>query len=185
MLGSQSALMLVEEWVEVPVDGIRHYEVSRRGEVRNSRTGRILKGYDKVKNGKRTGRLLVSLGGRKYTVAHLVLLSWRGPRPDGMEVDHINGNPGDDRLSNLRYCTPADNLANAWRTGRVRVGVKLDEVAVSRIKVMLAWGISMEWIGRLYGVTGACISYIRDGKAWADVLPAEGALQRSQGPPGP
>lgn len=36
-----------------------------------------------------------------------------GPIPDGMQIDHINGNRSDNRLQNLRLATNAQNQYNA------------------------------------------------------------------------
>lgn len=48
-------------------------------------------------------------GKRKTIRMHRVILS----PPGDMEVDHINGNPLDNRRCNLRICTHTQNLANS------------------------------------------------------------------------
>jgi hypothetical protein len=46
--------------------------------------------------------------GRNVAIHRLVM----GKAPDGLEVDHKNGNPLDSRRSNLRFVTHGDNLRN-------------------------------------------------------------------------
>lgn len=43
----------------------------------------------------------------------LMALTWLGPRPKGMEIDHLNGNKLDWSLDNLQYVTPAENNKRA------------------------------------------------------------------------
>lgn len=52
-------------------------------------------------------RLPKSKGGASIFMHHEVF-----GREDGMEVDHINGNPLDNRTSNLRFVTKAQNQMN-------------------------------------------------------------------------
>lgn len=42
----------------------------------------------------------------------LVMMTYVGPRPEGMEIDHIDRNKANNRLENLRYVTRKENLAN-------------------------------------------------------------------------
>lgn len=92
------------------------YEVSDHGRVRSlSRTletsvgprahhGRVLR------PGTQYGRKFVNLAGRDVRlVHHLVLEAFVGPRPDGMECCHNNGDPSDNRLENLRWDTSSSN----------------------------------------------------------------------------
>ena len=43
-------------------------------------------------------------------VHHLVLLAFVGPKPGGMVTRHLNGDPGDNRLTNLVYGTQSENM---------------------------------------------------------------------------
>ena len=43
----------------------------------------------------------------------LMALTWIGPRPEGYEVDHINGDMLDWSTDNLEWVTPAENRKRA------------------------------------------------------------------------
>ena len=43
----------------------------------------------------------------------LVAVAWLGPRPDGMVIDHLNGNIFDWSADNLEYVTPEENCKRA------------------------------------------------------------------------
>ena len=47
----------------------------------------------------------------------LVLAAFVGPLPEGKEVCHNNGNPGDNRLENLRYGTKSENNLDRVKHG--------------------------------------------------------------------
>lgn len=42
----------------------------------------------------------------------LVMMTYVGPKPEGMEIDHIDRNKANNRLENLRYVTHQENMAN-------------------------------------------------------------------------
>lgn len=120
-----------EEWREIPgYEGL--YEVSSIGRVRSldrvsMRNGRPVRRRGRMKllsrQDQRHGHLTTKLtdcGGRPRAarVHHLVALAFIGPRPEGMQVCHHNDDPTDNRVENLRYDTPAANVADSIRNGR-------------------------------------------------------------------
>ncbi len=58
-------------------------------------------------------------GSEPHSVAVLVLETFVGPRPEGHVPEHLNGDPNDNRLVNLRW-TPAEEHPQSRLTRRQR-----------------------------------------------------------------
>lgn len=81
---------------------------------------RILKpGVDNVGGYHRVG---LCVDGKQIgrTVHSLVAETFHGPCPPGMEVRHLDGDPGNNRASNLVWGTRVENMADVIRHGRNR-----------------------------------------------------------------
>jgi hypothetical protein len=63
------------------------------------------------------GYRLVHLNGRLVYVHRLVLETWRGPCPPGREARHLDGDASNNRLTNLRWGTHAENTWDVIRHG--------------------------------------------------------------------
>jgi len=46
-------------------------------------------------------------------IHHLVANAFMGERPEGLVIDHIDRNPKNNRISNLRYVTHKENQYNS------------------------------------------------------------------------
>jgi hypothetical protein len=114
-----------------PVIGFEmQYEVSNLGNVRSldrswkqiSRSGKEYIHNKKGKNLKpgimTRGHLSVAIGRKNSRTIHsLVMEAFVSPRPKNMEILHINGNPSDNCLDNLRYGTRSENIKDAVKHG--------------------------------------------------------------------
>lgn len=89
--------------------------------------------------------------------------------PSHMQVDHINGNPLDNRKSNLRLCTQAENCRNAAkrknsRTSRYK-GVCWDSESRKWL-VQIQVNEHQTKIGRFHSETVAAESYNKAAKKY-------------------
>lgn len=147
------------------------YEVSDLGQVRSVKTRR-LKAYTKHIYDSRPFMNLWRDGKQKIMRPHaLVLTAFVGPRPDGMECCHNDGNSWNNRLENLRWDTPRNNQLDRIKHGTSNRGercaaAKLTEAQVRAIRAdtRLQREIAAE-----YGVKENTISRIKSGKRWAHI----------------
>lgn len=158
------------------------YEVSDAGRIRSFdrrcatahggvaiRKGRVLSPVVKGK-----GYLAVTLAdraARKQVLVHsVVLLTFVGVRPEGLQACHFDDDKTNNRLSNLRYDTPEANNADALRNGvkpiRQRHGcAKLTEADVSAIRSSM---VSNADISAAFGIHKAHAWSLRVQRHWKD-----------------
>lgn len=114
-----------------------------------------------------------------FGVHRLMWLSWNGPIPPKMEVNHIDGVKAHNRLSNFELVTHKQNLQHASKAGLLNVrsgvthprpGAALNPEQVGVIKAILQLGcLTQREIGDLFGVVQGAISDIARGTAWSHV----------------
>jgi hypothetical protein len=120
-----------------PVEGYEDlYEVSDSGRVRRltarvwvnrgngywiNRKGRLLKGG--LDQDGYVLHVLSKQGKTKtHKTHHLVLNAFVGPCPDGLQTRHLNGRRSDNRVSNLAWGTPAEQMEDICKHGNRRCG---------------------------------------------------------------
>lgn len=163
--------MAQEEWRDIPgfegryqasthgrvrsVDQVREVIVNGKMQIRHYK-GRILRAGKSA-----DGHLSVVLG-RRYgsmPVHTAVALAFIGPRPDGFDVCHNDGDPTNNHIENLRYDTRTNNILDVYRQGGSWRKLSLNDMR--GIKELLNSGISGHSIAKKYGVSDTTVSRIK------------------------
>lgn len=161
----QTAKERLEEWRDVV--GHAGYRVSSLGRM-TGHQGIMHPSLDHA----RGGYLKVALHPRpvKNRYVHwLVAAAFLGPRPEGHEVAHLNGDPTDNQLSNLAYVTPKVNGEQRIAHGRQIRGqdhghAKLTPEIVAAIR---AHPGSSSVVAREHGIHPGHVRKLRNGGAWS------------------
>lgn len=83
-------------------------------------------------------------------VSKLVMAAFVGPRPTKWHIAHLNGDPADNRVENLRYVTPSENERHKAIHGRVPW--KLTPEQLLEARHLRAEGWTWQRLGSRYGV---------------------------------
>lgn len=109
-------------------------------------------------------------------VHDLVLTAFVGPRPDGMEACHWDGDKRNNRVENLRWDTSKNNAADNIRLGTKpsRVGssnpnARLDEATVAEIRRAIAKGMDDRSIIDYFNLTKNQYFLIKHGRTWKHI----------------
>ena len=108
---------------------------------------------------------------KSFGVHQVILLTFEGPCPDGLQARHLNGDETDNRRVNLKWGTPKENGEDRVRHGTALRGrengfSKLDETQVCKIKRRIARGDSYKKIAADFQVCLGTIGHIATGRNW-------------------
>ncbi len=97
----------------------------------------------------------------RFKIPRLVLLSFIGPCPPGMETCHNDGNQLNNFLGNLRWDSHANNCADIKKHGSMKgVNGKLTKTQVIQIREIASQGYLQREIGKMFGVSRITIGRI-------------------------
>lgn len=175
--------MSKEIWKEIPgYEGV-HW-VSDRGRiwtvfrwVAMFNGARCKYGGFRKPGGKKKSYLWIELDrfSRGRPVHRIVWEAFRGPIPEGKEINHRNGKKRDNRISNLEVVTHSENMKHAYdnglipsRKGEGNTKAKLTEKQVRKIREEFGkGGVSLASLSRKYFVTTATISAVVRRESWS------------------
>ena len=161
------------------IPGFQNYAITKDGRVwsnpRKSSCGRKLKGRW-LKSAISSGYpyVLLCLDSRVYLrrIHQLVLETFIGPRPEGLECRHLDGNPLNNNLSNLCWGTHQENMQDKVQhktsnRGERQGRSKLKERDVRMIVYMYRTGLFLQReIALQYNITQGAVTKIVNKKSW-------------------
>lgn len=145
------------------------YYIDEQGKIYNSTTKRYLKHCVRKFSKSNSERVYVGLwidGKQRSTFLHRMLAEVFIPNPKNLPyINHIDGNPLNNSLNNLEWCSASENNIHAIRTGLRPT--KLNEYKVKEIREKLAQGMTYDKLAKEYNVGRTIIYKIAHNISWS------------------
>lgn len=160
-----------------PITFNNNYEISNYGRVRiiqhrnKSKIGKFLAirygGYKKK-------YCRVSICNKDYYIHRLVLETFVGSKRKPYQAAHIDGNPLNNKLSNLTWTTPKENTRHKHKHGTSPIGVKnpmskVNDHDVSKIRYLYSQEVHPILISKAFNIAPGYVSRIALYKTWKHV----------------
>lgn len=160
------------------------YEISNYGKIKRFNRDKRYKSFKILKPQKtnKYGHKHIDLTKNNIRDSHLVhrlvLETFVGPCPLGMECRHLDGNPSNNRLDNLRWGTRLENMQDTIKHGTNFIKArgskhrraKLNEWKVRVIIRLLGDGyMTQQEIAKIFNISRPIISRIKNNITWKSV----------------
>jgi DNA-binding XRE family transcriptional regulator len=150
------------------IKGYLNYLISVDGKVFNLKTMKHLKcsinnmGYPSV--------CLYNENGGKFFLVHRLMAEAFLPKKESkIYVNHIDGNKGNNLLSNLEWCTQKENCQHAWELGLNKTSEKNRENGKQTIKIAQKIGSKMRRKAIVDTSNGMKFEYCEDAAKYLGV----------------
>lgn len=169
-----------ETWKAI-VGAEGRYEVSDQGRIRRvlagkaTRVGRILKLHVRPKDNRVAITLRVNGANKSNSVHRLVAESFIGPCPPGKEVNHLDGDPANNKVENLEYVSRRENMQHAFKLGLVSVAQGEEhhfaQLTTEQAIIIRHCSAPVRMMARVFGVSRSTISNVKKCRTWKHIRP--------------
>lgn len=162
------------------------YQVSNLGRVRRlTRKVKHKNGHLYLVRGRVLKLMRTSLGydlvmvhknnvSKRFSVHRLVLMTFCPNSNKKLVGNHLNGIRYDNRLVNLEWCTPSENVLHSYKSGR-KIGKRGESSHLSRLTTEIVLKIietyksglySQQEVADMFGIKQPTVQNICSGKRW-------------------
>lgn len=161
----------IEIWKTI--EDFPDYEISNLGRVRKGSL--LLKQQTTIKDYK-VVRLYTEKQVKGLKVHRLVAFAFLPNPLNRNQINHIDGDKANNKISNLEFCTGSENVQHAiklglmkppFKSGSLNPRAKLTNQDVQKIRQMLSLKIPHSKIALVFNVCNSAISDIASGKNWS------------------